>query len=136
MLTYCPRTMGTGIPTIDAQHKELFKRLNQLFAQMSVGRATDGLDELLLFLKNYAEWHFEHEEDCMARAQCPVQAANKSAHAEFIRIFTALTERLQKDGPTPTMVIQVEKQFSGWMTSHVVKIDTNLKKCLEAKATA
>lgn len=87
-------SMSTGLPNIDAQHKEIIEKYNELdeaLAQGS-GRARTVAGELLDFLQFYSAWHFEREEKCMEEYKCPAAEANKQAHAEFTVIFGQLYE--------------------------------------------
>ena len=123
-------TMSTGVDEIDAQHKELISRLNDLFQRMQTGEGAAALKGLLDFLGTYASWHFSREERCMDAVQCSVAAANKQAHAAFLKTFTDLRKRFEAEGPTTTLVLQAQRELSSWLTSHICKIDTHLKACV------
>jgi hemerythrin len=130
MLAFNPATMATGVAEIDTQHQELIKKLNELFERMKKGEGAAGLKDLLDFLGKYAQWHFGREEGCMTQHQCPVAAANKNAHAEFIKVFTAYRGRLEKEGATPGLAFEIQQQLTNWLNNHIVRIDTKLKECV------
>lgn len=123
-------TMSTGDAEIDAQHKVLITRINELFDFMRQGRGTEGLPGLLDFLGNYARLHFAHEEACMNRNRCPAAASNKAAHAEFMTIFGTIRRRLETEGANARLVIEAQQQLSSWITQHIVRTDTQLRPCL------
>ncbi|HZR24314.1 MAG TPA: bacteriohemerythrin [Vicinamibacterales bacterium] len=127
-------TMTTGVAEIDAQHKELIVRLNELFDRMQKGEGADALKGVLDFLANYATWHFSREEKCMDIVQCSVAAANKQAHAAFLETFTRLRKRFETEGPTTKLVLETQRELSGWLTTHICKVDTRLRDCI-AKAS-
>ncbi len=133
MITYNAQTMSTGVAEIDKQHQELIGKLNQLFERMMKGEGATGLKELLDFLGTYAAWHFGREEACMANHRCPVAAANKNAHAEFIRVFTEFRGRLAKEGPSTRLTLEIQNRVSEWLRNHIVKVDTKLKDCITGK---
>jgi hemerythrin len=127
-------TMATGNAEVDAAHQLLIKKLNELLTLMQAGQGGTKLNEVLDFLERYAVKHFAHEEACMNEYRCPVAGANKAAHAKFIRTFTDIKKRLQKDGPSAMLVLEVQRELGDWLTSHIVKIDTGLKACVMAHA--
>lgn len=133
-LRWDPRTMATGVEEIDLQHQELIKYLNQFFSLMKEGRANSGLEEFMDFLSTYAKYHFQHEEECMDRHRCPAATANKKAHASFIRIFDTYRERLKTQGPSTSLVIEIQRQVSDWIRNHICRTDARLRECVKAEA--
>ena len=131
MLTWNAATMSTGVADIDEQHQELIKKLNELMANMHQGTGREALRERMEFLADYAAWHFKHEERCMDAYRCPAAAVNKQAHADFIRTFASLKERVEREGATTLLVIETQQQLSDWLRSHIVKVDTQMKSCVK-----
>jgi hemerythrin len=126
--------MSTGVPEVDAQHQELIKRLNELFERMQRGDGVQAINPVLDFLANYATRHFSHEEDCMNRMHCPAAVANKQAHAAFLTTFTTLRRRFDQEGPSALLAIETQKQLTSWLTSHICKVDTQMKSCVKNAA--
>lgn len=58
-------SMTTGVPEIDAQHKELFEKMNEFAEALACGKGRAETGEMLDFLQFYAQWHFQREETCM-----------------------------------------------------------------------
>lgn len=54
-------SLETGIEAIDEQHKELFKRIDQLELALYNGRAASELVKLMEYLGLYITEHFELE---------------------------------------------------------------------------
>lgn len=121
--------LATGFPQIDDEHKVLIAELNKLGAVL----AANSIDipeaqRFMTFLGTYTARHFAHEERCMNEARCPVAAANKTAHANFIRLFV---EAKLKIG-AGTDIVELRKLHSAlceWVVAHILKIDTNLRTC-------
>lgn len=132
-LKWDARTMATGVEEIDAQHRELIDHLNEFFRLMQQGKAGDGLGEFMDFLAQYAAWHFRHEEGCMEEHRCPAAAANKQAHANFIQIFKGYRKKLESEGPTTGLVIEVQRKISDWVRNHIIRTDTQLRQCVRQK---
>ena len=84
-------SMSTGVERLDAQHKTLIEKFNELslvFAGNNIAETRLAAGELLDFLQFYAVWHFQQEEVLMDQYQCPIADVNKKAHAEF-RLYLA-----------------------------------------------
>jgi hemerythrin len=134
MLEWNEGLMSTGVPEVDAQHKELIKRLNELFTRMQRGDGIQAISGVLDFLANYATRHFAHEEGCMDNMRCPATMANKQAHAAFLTTFAKLRKRFDAEGPSALLAIETQKQLSSWLINHICKIDTQMKPCIRKTA--
>jgi hemerythrin-like metal-binding protein len=128
MLVFNDRTMSTGVDSIDAQHQQLFDILNGLMIAMQTGRAKDQIGRILTEIEQYAGMHFDHEEACMWRFECPVAQQNMEAHAEFERTFERFAEDFDRDGPSPTMALRMQNELSDWISSHIFRTDVQLKR--------
>ncbi|MHB9035807.1 MAG: hemerythrin domain-containing protein, partial [Armatimonadota bacterium] len=51
--------LAVGVREIDDQHRELFKRVNDLLEAMSKGKGRDEIAKVVAFLGNYVVTHFE-----------------------------------------------------------------------------
>lgn len=129
-LTWDATTMSTGVADLDQQHRTLIGQLNQLFELMKEGKGGTKLDELLDFCGRYAATHFAHEEACMHRVQCPTAVANRSAHQEFTRTFADFRARLEREGPSTKLTLEVQQRMSEWLRNHIVRTDTALRGCV------
>ena len=121
--------MSTGVDSIDSQHQELIRRINELHSSCLAGTAREELLKLLGFLGDYAQSHFRHEEGVMQEHQCPVRGQNKTAHAQFLRDYGSLVETVKRDGATTTAVIQVKELLGNWLKNHICGTDTKLRNC-------
>ena len=135
-LVFNAMTMTTGADSVDKQHEVLFDVINQLVDEMHAGTARDDVGMILDDLATYAATHFSHEEFCMARFNCPAAAANKAAHADFVRTFAGLKAEFDRQGPTATMAIRMEQELSRWVTGHILGIDVRLRPCIPAGTRA
>ena len=132
-LKWDPHRMATGVEESDAQHQELIQHVNELFRLMHQGEGRAGLEDFMDFLGQYAAWHFRHEEECMNEHRCPVAAANRQAHAQFITIFKGYRSRLVSEGPTTSLVIEVQQKVSDWIRNHIIRTDTRLRPCVRSE---
>ena len=127
-------TMATGVAKVDQQHQMLFLKLDGLLTAMRQGKAKEEVEKMLAWLGQYAAQHFAHEEGCMNAHHCPAAAANKAAHAEFVRVFGDFQARFKRDGATTTLVLEVEKSLAAWVEQHIRRIDVQLGPCVKKLA--
>lgn len=123
----------TGVPAIDVQHKLLIEAFNELEADIAQGIQPITVKKLLTFLKYYAEWHFEREEKCMDRYQCPVADINKKAHKIFLDKFTRLYDEFQHTQDAESMARRIHAELSDWLVHHIKSIDTKLAASVPAE---
>lgn len=122
-------TMSTGVESVDAQHRTLIDRINELHSACEAGTAREKLLEMLSFLGEYAQNHFKEEEGIMQQHRCPVRGQNKAAHIQFLADYEHLVEIVKRDGPTTSTVIQIKKMLANWLTNHICRVDANLRNC-------
>ncbi len=128
-------SMSTGVPAIDAQHKVLFQKFNELSEALSDrAAARDTAEEVLDFLQFYAAWHFGREEKCMDENRCPVAALNKGAHAEFVSTFNQFYLNWQEGNMTPALANQTYLELQTWLVNHILRVDTQLRLCVKRES--
>lgn len=128
--------LSVGVPMIDTQHKEIIAAFNDLSDAIEHGTGTTAVKKLLVFLKYYSEWHFEHEESCAAKHKCPIADTNQQAHARFLAIFSDLQQRYRESGASEEIARQAHAQLSDWLVNHILKIDTQIGHCMRQSAAA
>jgi hemerythrin len=129
-------SMATGVASVDAQHKQLIDMLNALMEAMGQGRGKHEIAQILARLGDYTQKHFAHEEECMARYQCPAAAVNKQAHAQFLKTFLSLRDRHSAHGADAMLVLDVQRELSEWLVKHVKGVDVKLAPCVKTAAPA
>lgn len=120
---------STGVAAIDEQHKKLIEGLNKLQLAMQQGKGNEIINGLLSFLERYAKEHFGFEEKCMLAHKCPVAAANKRAHDEFIARFGSFKSQLDPNNINATLVLKIHNDLSQWIVKHICRVDTQLRAC-------
>lgn len=115
--------LSVGVDALDNQHKELFKRINQLVEAMKMGKGKQVIGEILSFLKQYAAVHFADEEKMMAKIKFPEINQHKFAHQAFVKDFTALADKLGKDGASTTVIVETQQKLIDWLVNHIGKVD-------------
>lgn len=124
-------SLTTGDRFIDEQHTFLIDLVNDLADMIADGRAHEDLGSTLPMLQTYVEWHFEWEENCMARARCPMAAINERAHVKFVEMFLAFKDEYYTKGGSEELAARMYRNLTGWLVGHIVKVDTALLHCEE-----
>lgn len=91
----------TGNAQIDAEHRELFQRLDVLMAAINQNRGADVIQETLEFLILYVRTHFRDEERMHRECQAPNYEAHVAAHLDLTREVEALMIHYRAQGSTP-----------------------------------
>ena len=120
----------TGIPLVDAEHKELFaivEKANTLVRSQDMDE-TDKIDkilEILQSLKEYTKDHFHDEEEYMASIGYNGLEAQKRAHDAFIdKIENISVKELYEH---PREYLQSLLQFLlSWLINHILHADKKI----------
>jgi len=120
------RSLETGDPEIDSQHRELFRRIDKLLAATRDRRARAEVGRLLTFLGDYVVTHFDAEERLMAESGYPEAEAHRGEHRRFVEDYARLYEDYRADGPGPVFVIKFGNRVTAWLTEHICRTDRRL----------
>ena len=135
MLIQWNEKYSTGVDDIDDQHKEIINQLNRFHEAITSGLGKDVIIDLLEFTAQYAENHFSFEEDCMNRYRCPVAKQNEAAHRRFTKRFQEIREEIAANPVDTETVLEVYHELKEWINWHILKIDTNLRTCVNAEGS-
>jgi hemerythrin len=125
-------SLAVGHPTIDAQHQELFRRVDELLAAMSSGKPAEEVGRCLQFVDDYCSEHFSAEERLMREKRYPGLAAHVAAHGVFVKDFQVVAESFRAKGPAVSVTIALQRLVSGWLVSHIGSEDRKLAAFLAA----
>ena len=126
-------SMRTGDEVCDAQHKELIRRLNLLLHAMYKGQPAPQVESMLDFLASYVVQHFSREETLMDQVHCPLAAANRNAHTEFLRRLKILREQpVNKESTAALVAVKMLRDLSEWLVQHIRSIDARMLPYVEA----
>ncbi|HHT73594.1 MAG TPA: hemerythrin family protein [Firmicutes bacterium] len=126
-------SLSVGIELIDEQHKEWFKRAEDLFEAGKKGQAKEYIGELLGFLDQYTKKHFADEERYMLSINYPGYDEQKKAHTAFIGQLEKLRSDYQASGGSLTVIIQANKMVIDWLTKHISNMDKKIGDFVQGK---
>lgn len=122
-------SLETGHAAVDNDHKQLVAQLNALSDALHRGEGKDQITGMIVFLNSYAREHFAREEEHMRRVNCPAQEENCRAHDQFIAKLDNWVARLRTSGVSTGLVLEVHREASAWIRSHIVGVDCKLRAC-------
>jgi len=117
------KSIETGDPAIDLQHKQFFVVLYDFAEALEQGKGAKGLRNLLLFLKYYGEWHFGREENSVACFNCPMAGENIEAHKQYMVTIDSLLEQIRSSGTSEDLAHSSYEKLTDWLVNHIMKID-------------
>lgn len=114
---------NTGILTIDMQHKELFRRIDNLALAVYDGEGKPALKTLLEFLDSYVTEHFQTEEGYMKKNNYPVFEKHLEKHHTFRKLLSDVEQEFNNRGGDTYLAIRVEKEIRKWWENHILQTD-------------
>jgi hemerythrin len=126
--------LAVGIPEIDAQHQEIFRRADALLLACRQGRGRKVVGETLAFLSRYVDTHFAAEEDIQRRSGYPGLDAHRLQHAAFVATVTGLQSRLADQGTALPVTVELNRVLVDWLVTHIKTEDTKVGRHLRGGA--
>lgn len=120
----------TGIPLIDAEHRELFAivdKANRLArsTKLDEDEKQDEILEVLSMLKEYTQEHFQDEEEYMESIGYSGLDAQKRAHEAFIDKIENISAKELAENPQEYLQSLVEFLL-GWLINHILYSDKKI----------
>ena len=125
--------LAIGVPAIDDQHQELFRRFNTLLKACNEGRGKEEVGQLIQFLRDYVAVHFLDEETIQVEQAYPGFAAHQRQHLEFVGRLDALHRQFFAEGASLPLVIQTNAMLVEWLINHISKADRLIGDFLRSK---
>jgi hemerythrin len=127
--------LSVGVPEIDAQHRELFARIDRLHDAV-LHRDRQEAVRLLGFLREYAVVHFAAEERLMEQAGYLDMARHVAEHRRFTATLREIDVHYRQAGASAELVFRLEQQAVAWLRDHVYFTDVALGRWVLASHTA
>ncbi len=123
--------LETGNRLIDSQHKELIEKINDLLEACASGKGRSEINAMAQFLKDYTKKHFDDEEQLQKRFKYPDRVNHKKYHEAFKETVRKLSEELERDGATVTLVGKINSSVAEWLINHIKREDVRVAKHIE-----
>jgi hemerythrin len=128
--------LAVGISTIDSQHKELFKRINNLVIAIKQHRCKDEIDGTIRFLDDYARVHFGAEEKYMRDANYGGLEEQRENHLHYLAALAGLKEQAslpRVQGSTYDLSATTNQVVVDWIVDHIMKMDMKFGEFLRGR---
>jgi hemerythrin len=125
-------TLSVGVHELDAQHRELFARVDRLLDAMLRNDRSEA-SRLLAFLREYVVVHFAAEERLMEEAAYPDLQRHVAEHRRFAAQMRELDAAFREEGPTAALVLRLEREAVAWLYDHVYFTDVAMGRWLMAQ---
>ncbi|HSD21328.1 MAG TPA: bacteriohemerythrin [Anaeromyxobacter sp.] len=124
-------TLSIGVAELDAQHEELFRRVDRLLDAM-LARDRSEASCLIAFLQHHVTDHFAAEERLMREVAYPDAALHAAEHLAFATQIAALAALFALEGATARLVLRLEREVTSWLQDHVYSTDHALARFILA----
>ena len=123
--------LETGNKQIDNEHRELLKRINRLFDACSIGQGREEIWPSLLFLLDYVEIHFRHEDALQRSVNYPGYPEHHAFHEGYAEKLRALADAIPPYGVTDADLSALSRCF-GILLNHVRTDDKKLSAYIQS----
>ncbi len=127
------RYFETGIDNMDEQHQYLIELINEYEKLISDNNvAFQDIQDLLVQLATYADFHFKEEEALMLATQVDDahQRKHLEAHRTFMEDVSGMLALLNEDNPQKAR--QLLEFLMHWLTYHILGMDQNMARQVTA----
>ncbi len=135
MTVHWNESLAIGVASIDAQHRELFTRIESFEAALERSD-TSGITDAFDFLRSYAAIHFADEERLMREGAFPAQEEHRAEHREFTARLEALVREHREKGASAFLGLRARNWIVVWLLDHVGVRDQALGRHLLAAIPA
>lgn len=123
-----------GNSTIDSEHKELFRLINNFHTHWVEARQQQDIARVLNQLVQYAQLHFQHEEIIMEAAGYPRLVEHHGIHEAMIDTIFKLHQSYEDQ--SLRLEMDTMKFVKSWMVEHILENDYFFRDFLVHKKTA
>ena len=118
----------TNVKIVDEQHKEIFRRINEMSDMGARLFADEEVQDTLDFLGAYVIEHFKAEEDLMIKWKYPNYESHKNEHAKFLEDFTSFRHDFNTMGSTVSFTLSLVEHMVNWIVTHIKQSDKEMAK--------
>lgn len=112
-----------GDPLIDAQHRELFQRVDAFLGTVRSSNPwaekVQKVNETLEFMKAYVVEHFRDEEAYQKSIGYPGYEAHRRKHEDMIAYVQQVSVEYAESGCSETLMQQFAGKLLSWLINHV-----------------
>lgn len=126
-----------GVPLIDQQHEELFRRVTDFVETVRKPIAweekTGKVQETLDFMKDYVVTHFHDEEAYQRKIGYPLMDAHRKIHNDMVRYVADTARQYEENGYKEQLIQQFAGKLLAWLINHVASEDQKIANFVREK---
>lgn len=126
-------SLSVGVDLIDEQHKGLIQRINDMAVALEEHQAERGVMKTIVFLTDYADYHFSTEEKHMTATGYPGLEEHQAKHEEFKEALGRLEQEFREEGSTKILADSMHTLLWNWLVKHIQDVDQQFGEYLEEK---
>ena len=119
-----------GVPQVDMQHQELFKRVESFLRALRSEDCWDEkipkINETLEFMKRYVVEHFHDEEEFQRSINYPRYEAHKQIHADMVDYVLEVSKQFEQSNYDEQLMQQFGGRLLAWLINHVAAEDQRI----------
>ena len=115
-------SFSVGNAEMDAQHKQLFHILQDMYNYLQVKDSIESIHKCMAELKNYAVHHLSEEEELMKKVEYPDFANHKAMHDRMTKKIIEFEKSLESHGHF--VAYDIIQFVSNWLIHHIREEDT------------
>jgi hemerythrin len=129
-----------GVPVIDDQHKELFKRVESFLQVLRSAdpweEKTPKIDETLEFMKKYVVEHFHDEEEYQRSIGYPGYEGHKQIHNDMVDYVQEVSRQYEQSNNNEQLMQQLGGRLLAWLINHVAAEDQRIANYAKKKGVS
>jgi hemerythrin len=108
---------------IDQQHQQMILHIVNLINAIAKGNSQTVINNYMTFLHQYANIHFNTEEQSMQKYHYPNYIPHRQEHLQFVEHLRELDTQLEQDGPSEKLGSSIGNFLWNWFKRHIQDSD-------------
>jgi len=115
--------LSVGIQQMDDEHKELFRRINDLLVGLLGPAGGANIPTLVAAIMEYTVFHFTDEQELMRRENYPRYEQHRTLHDAFLKEWGEIQALLVAGQFSAPLLIRIQDKVVNWLLDHIAKVD-------------
>ncbi len=131
------KNLEIGHVVVDKQHKELFRKIDDVVkAGVKSRKEPESFGVALNLLMEYCLLHFSEEENIQLKSNYPDYLMHKAQHTKFLKVLKSFETEFKNNGPSIELANRVEQVAVDWLVIHIAQIDQTLANHIASSKSA
>ena len=122
------KDMETGVDKIDAQHRELVDRINDILSMGERSISKEETEKTIDMLGTYIVKHFNDEEALQKETGYPKYDLHREQHQIYFAEFEKLKNEFNENGHSMEFTLHLNNSIISWIVKHIKTVDSEFGK--------